>query len=162
MKYSIIFFVLVFFSFSLVSCKSNQNDKKVAERKEEMSDKKEEKDEESWEIFFEEFKSAAVASDLEKIKDMTDFRSMKADVYPDELNFYFNEETIKKFDAAKATDATAAPDQKFEGEIIAKDVMKLSFEEKNSEGGAETDSGMYFFFGRIEGKYKLISIMLAG
>lgn len=113
-----------------------------------------------WSAFFADFRSAVEAGDKEKIKSMSSEKHLEpADFFSqDEYGWSFEGAAKKKFleqTADKAKKMTSGPKDELASAGIT-DLLELPVHDKARE------FSIYYYFGKIEGNYKLVSILKAG
>lgn len=113
----------------------------------------------NWDQYWPEFKKAATAKDMEALKALTEIGGEIDQGTFDMLgdSFLTKEvmETLAKTDAAgvKAQDGT---------EGTAEEIREFSWSETAMVDGEEMGSGLFFYFKKIDGKYKLFRLLAAG
>ncbi len=118
-------------------------------------------DEQSWDSFWAKFQNAVVKGNKEDVKKLTHFGALTEKELNDMYDGFFGGDYSSYFAKATAKDAKA-DESTFEG-VEATNLMRFEiYESGEDEEGNEYESGISYYFGKIDGSYRLVYIVAAG
>jgi len=121
-----------------------------------------ENDDKSWPGFFKILQTAVKNGDKNKITSLCDFSGMTKADFNENYEFFFLGDAKKSFSKAKHNDAKKT---KFELEGLnnAGEFYELTFyyKEKDEDGEVE-ESAIIYYFAKINGRFRIVNLELAG
>lgn len=164
MKKMSLLLLLTLLSFLVVSCdnqarisdKNDENPKDTTTnvQSEELTTKA---DDASFDAFWELFKKAVASADKAAIQRLTKFGALTQEEFESTFEIFFEDKEAKSF-FEKSTAADATPNEStFEG-VTVSDVRQFSISFTNEVG----ESSLMYFFGKVDGKYRLVYLAAAG
>jgi hypothetical protein len=119
-------------------------------------------DDKTWPGFFKILQTAVKSGDKNKIISLCDFSAMSKEEFNEDFEYFFQGDAKKSFARAKQNDAKK---EKFELEGLsnATEFYQLTFyyTEKDEDGDVE-ESALIYYFAKVKGKFRLVSLELAG
>jgi hypothetical protein len=149
------------------ACNSPQNEVSETEESEETTEQKDDANTEStvdlrsWDDFWSQFQKAVLAGDKTTVKKLTHFGAITEKEIDDMYEGFFGGDYTAYFEKATAADAKA-DESTFDG-VEVTDLMRFEiYESGEDEEGNEYESGISYYFGKIDGAYYLVYIVAAG
>ncbi len=155
--------LLSFIACTLIACSPNtssDNNPDDATNTNPIPSEKPQSEDEEWIEYWTTFQAAAASKDFAKLKEMVHFSEVfTKKEFDDYIDVYLSEEVTALI---TKTEANTMPLKDDTGH--GDDVREFSWYESSydEEEGIEYESGLYFYFKKIENQYKLFALLAAG
>jgi hypothetical protein len=117
-------------------------------------------DDKSWPGFFKILQTAVKSGDKTKISSLCDFSAMTRVEFNENYEYFFQGDAKKSFAKAKQNDAKKVKEE-FEGLKNATEFYQLTFTYIEKEDGEVEESALIYYFAKVNGKFKIVSLEMA-